>query len=100
MTTPLKQSVIMGIVVEDERGVASGMSSAVWSLPNTLSSFVGGYLMALGFLAAPNFLSVIFYVVSISLFWYFFRNIPEPKGRPCPKTLQTEKTGKTPICQV
>ncbi len=75
MSTPLEQSVIMGIVVEDERGAASGISSAVWSLPNALSSFVGAYLMALGFLAAPFFLSGIFYVVSIALFWYFFRNI-------------------------
>ena len=56
MSTPLEQSVIMGIVVEDERGAASGVSSAVWSLPNALSSFVGAYLMALGFLAAPFFL--------------------------------------------
>ena len=49
MANPLEQSVIMGIVVEDERGAASGINSAVWSLPNSLSSFVGAYLMALGF---------------------------------------------------
>jgi predicted MFS family arabinose efflux permease len=65
--------VIMGIVIEDERGAASGISSAVWSLPNALSSFVGAYLMALGLLAAPFFLSATFYLVSIMLFWYFFR---------------------------
>ncbi len=75
MATPLEQSVIMGIVIEDERGAASGVNSAVWSLPNALSSFVGAYLMALGFLAAPFFLSGIFYMVSIALFWYFFRKI-------------------------
>jgi len=75
MATPLEQSVIMGIVVEDERGAASGVSSAVWSLPNALSSFVGAYLMSLGLLAAPFFLSGIFYVISIALFWYFFRKI-------------------------
>ncbi len=73
MSTPLEQSVIMGIVIEDERGAASGISSAVWNLPNALSSFVGAYLMALGFLVAPFLLSGIFYVVSIMLFWYFFR---------------------------
>lgn len=73
MSTPLEQSVIMGIVVEDERGAASGISSAVWSLPNALSSFLGAYLMALGLLTAPFFLSGIFYLVSIVLFWYFFR---------------------------
>ena len=47
---------IMGIVIEDERGAASGVSSAVWSLPNALSSFVGAYLMGVGLLAASFFL--------------------------------------------
>jgi MFS family permease len=73
MANPLEQSVIMGIVIEDERGAASGINSAVWSLPNSLSSFVGAYLMALGFLAAPFVLSGIFYIASTGLFWYFFR---------------------------
>jgi hypothetical protein len=31
--------------------------------------------MAFGLLAAPFFLSGIFYAVSIVLFWYFFRKI-------------------------
>jgi predicted MFS family arabinose efflux permease len=75
MATPLEQSMIMGIVVEDERGAASGVSSALWSLPNALSSFVGAYLMGLGFLAAPFYLAGLLYIVSIILFWYFFRKI-------------------------
>ena len=74
IAAPLEQSVIMGIVIEDERGAASGINSAVWSLPNSLSSFIGAYLMALGFLAVPFFLSGIFYIVSIALFWFFFRD--------------------------
>jgi MFS family permease len=73
MSTPLEQSVIMGLVIEDERGAASGISSAVWSLPNALSSFVGAFLMDLGYLAAPFFISAVFYVLSIALFWLFFR---------------------------
>ena len=73
MSTPLEQSVIMGLVIEDERGAASGISSAVWSLPNALSSFVGAFLMGLGYLAAPFFISAVFYVFSITLFWLFFR---------------------------
>jgi MFS family permease len=75
MSTPLEQSMIMGIVIEDERGAASGISSAIWSLPNALSTFVGAYLLSLGFLAAPFILSGIIYLVSIILFWYLFRNI-------------------------
>jgi MFS family permease len=73
MSTPLEQSVIMGLVIEDERGAASGISSAVWSLPNALSSFVGAFLMDLGYLSAPFYISAIFYIFSISLFWLFFR---------------------------
>ena len=73
MSTPLEQSMIMGIVVEDERGAASGINSALWSLPNALSSFVGAFLMSINLLSAPFFLSGIFYVASIALFWYFFR---------------------------
>jgi len=79
MATPLEQSMIMGIVIEDERGAASGINSALWSLPNALSSFVGAYLMALGFLVAPFFLSGAFYVVSITLFWYFFHRTKLPE---------------------
>jgi MFS family permease len=75
MANPLEQSMIMGIVVEDERGAASGVSSALWSLPNALSTFVGAYLMELGFLAAPFFLSGALYVISIVLFWHFFHGI-------------------------
>ncbi len=75
LSTPLEQSLIMGIVVEDERGVASGISSALWSLPNALSTFLGAYLLSLGLLAAPFILSGIIYLVSIVLFWYLFRNV-------------------------
>jgi MFS family permease len=79
MANPLEQSMIMGICAEDERGVASGISSALWSLPNALSSFAGAYLMALGFLAAPFYLAGILYVVSVTLFWYFFRKTKLPE---------------------
>ena len=72
MATPLEQSMIMGLVIEDERGAASGVSSALWSLPNALSSIVGAFLMDMGFLGAPFFLSGLFYIASILLFWHFF----------------------------
>ena len=81
MATPLEQSLIMGVVVEDERGAASGVSSALWSLPNALSSIVGAYLMALGFLAAPFFLAGLLYIASITLFWYFFRKTKLPEDQ-------------------
>ncbi len=81
MSSPLAQSMIMGLVPEDERGAASGVSAALWRLPNALSSFVGAWLIGMGFLAAPFFLAALFYIVSISLFWYYFRNTKMPEEK-------------------
>jgi MFS family permease len=79
MSSPLAQSMIMGLVPEDERGAASGISAALWRLPNALSSFVGAWLIGLGLLAAPFFIATGLYIVSIGLFWYFYRNIKMPE---------------------
>jgi MFS family permease len=79
MSSPLAQSMIMGLVAEDERGAASGVSSALWRLPNALSSFVGAWLIGMGQLTAPFFLAALFYIISISLFWYYFRNTKMPE---------------------
>lgn len=81
MASPLSQSLIMGLVKEDERGLASGVNTALWRLPNALSTFVGAYLMSIGYLAAPFFLASLFYVVSIGLFWVFFRKTKMPEEK-------------------
>jgi predicted MFS family arabinose efflux permease len=82
MASPLSQSMIMGLVDEDERGMTSGVNAALWRLPNALSTFIGAYLMSTGLLAAPFFLASMLYSLSIALFWYYFRKIkmPEEKG--------------------
>lgn len=79
MSSPLQQSMIMGLVAEDERGVASGISAALWRLPNALSTFIGAWLIGAGLLAEPFFLAGLFYIVSITLFWYYFRNTKMPE---------------------
>jgi MFS family permease len=78
MASPLQQCVIMGVVAEDERGAASGVSAALWRLPNALSTSIGASLMGAGFLSVPFFLASAFYIVSIALFWRFFINIRMP----------------------
>lgn len=82
MSNPLQQSMIMGLVSPDERGVASGISGALWRLPNALSTSIGAGLMAAGFLGEPFFLAGGLYVISIALFWTFFRKtrMPEEMG--------------------
>jgi predicted MFS family arabinose efflux permease len=79
MASPLQQSMIMGLVAEDERGAASGISAALWRLPNALSTSIGAWLMGMGLLAAPFFLASLSYVASIALFWYYFRNTKMPE---------------------
>lgn len=79
MAAPLQNSMIMGLVAEDERGAASGISAAFWRLPNAFSTSIGASLIGLGLLATPFFLAGIFYIISITLFWVFFRRTKMPE---------------------
>ena len=83
MATPLASSMIMGLVKEDERGVASGINVALWRLPNALSTTIGASLMGAGFLGEPFFISGIFYSTAIILFWLFFKKTKMPEEIPC-----------------
>ena len=82
MASPLSQSMIMGLVPENQRGAASGVNAALWRLPNALSTFIGAYLMGIGFLSLPFFIAGLLYSLSILLFWRFFRKtkMPEEEG--------------------
>jgi predicted MFS family arabinose efflux permease len=82
MASPLSQSMIMGLVDESDGGLASGINTALWRLPNALSTFIGAYLMSIGQLAAPFYIASILYSISIALFWYYFRKtkLPEEKS--------------------
>ena len=79
MASPLSQSMIMGLVPEEERGAVSGISGALWRLPNALSTWVGAGFMSIGLLSEPFYLASLLYVISITLFWYFFRNVKMPE---------------------
>lgn len=81
MASPLSQSMIMGLVDENERGAASGVNAALWRLPNALSTIIGAYLMGMGMLALPFFTAGILYSISIALFWYFFRKTKMPEEK-------------------
>ncbi|HXY56033.1 MAG TPA: MFS transporter [Nitrososphaerales archaeon] len=81
LSNPLTQSLIMGLVSPDERGMAAGVSASLWRLPNALSTFVGYDLMVGGQLAAPFYLATALYVIGISLFWFLFRHAQLPEER-------------------
>jgi MFS family permease len=79
MANPLSQSMIMGLVPDEERGTASGISGALWRLPNALSTWIGAWLMGIGLLTEPFFMAGLFYLISIILFWFFFRKVKMPE---------------------
>jgi len=74
---------LMGLVPDEERSSASAISASLWRLPNSFSTFIGAYLMGLGFLALPFYMCTALYVTAISYFWFAFRHVslPEEEAR-------------------
>ena len=79
LSNPLTQSLIMGLVSPDERGMASGITASLWRLPNSLSTTAGLALMGAGFLALPFYLATALYVVGIGIFWAVFKGTRLPE---------------------
>jgi MFS family permease len=79
LSNPLTQSLIMGLVSPDERGMASGITASVWRLPNGLSGIVGYALIGWGLLALPFYIATVLYVIGIALFWFLFKDARLPE---------------------
>ena len=79
MSAPIGDSFLMGIIAPEQRGLASAVNSIIWRLPNSVTTVLGGILMAAGYYDLPIFLATAFYVASISLFFTVFRNV-RPSG--------------------
>jgi MFS family permease len=79
LSNPLSQSLIMGLVSPDERGMASGINAALWRLPNAASSTAGAYLIGMGLLALPFYIATVLYVSSITAFWFLFKGTHLPE---------------------
>ena len=75
MSSPISDSFLMGIIAPEQRGLASAVNSIIWRIPNSVTTVIGGILMALGFLDFPILLATAFYLVSITLFFAVFRNV-------------------------
>src|SRR5207249_3586730 len=79
MSAPIGDSFLMGIVAPEQRGLASAVNSIVWRLPNSVTTILGGILMAAGYLDIPIFLATAFYLASIASFYVVFRR-EQPSG--------------------
>ena len=75
MAGPLGDSYLMGIMSQDERGLASAINTVIWRLPNSVTTIIGGLILATGRFDIPFYLATIFYAISIILFYSQFKNI-------------------------
>jgi predicted MFS family arabinose efflux permease len=65
----------MGIVTQEERGLASAINTVVWRLPNSISTIIGGILLASGIFDLPFYIATALYMVAIGIFYSQFKNI-------------------------
>lgn len=79
LSNPLTQSLVMGLVEPEERGMAAGITAAIWRLPNALSTTAGYAMIQAGFLGLPFYTATILYAVGISLFWLMFKSARLPE---------------------
>jgi MFS family permease len=91
LSNPLTQSLIMGLVSPDERGMASGISASLWRLPNALSASFGYSLMVAGYLSLPFYIATVLYVIGIVMFWFLFKDakLPEELSPPGQAAVQS-----------
>ena len=79
MSAPLMDSYLMGIIAPDRRGLASSISAIIWRLPNSVSTIVGGIILASGSYDLPWIAASLLYATAIGLLYVNFKNI-KPKG--------------------
>ena len=96
LSNPLGQSLLMGLVSPDERGMASGITASLWRLPNAASSTAGAYMIGIGLLALPFYIATVLYVSSITAFWFLFKDARLPEeAREVPQLLASSREEST-----
>jgi MFS family permease len=82
---PVQQSYLMGTVTPDERASASAITSMLWGIGASVSTFLGGYLLGgSSFLSisAPMLIGAAAYLGSAVAFYFVFRRIQPPDEMP------------------
>jgi MFS family permease len=72
LSLPAQQSLMMGMVTENERGAATSVNQASRLLPSSAGTFIAGYLFADSF-ELPFLVSVPVYLFNIVFYNLFFR---------------------------
>src|SRR5436190_1159361 len=72
MAVPLIDSFSMSIFPAEQRGLVSALSNITFRLPNSLSTYFGGFILGLGLLQLPFFIASAFYITGLTAFYIFF----------------------------
>lgn len=85
MNAPLMDSFLMGITPTDRRGLASALNGIIWRVPNSVSTLIGGYILAFSSFDVPSLgishldlpwvLASGLYVLGIGLLFINFRDV-------------------------
>ncbi|MBC7126623.1 MAG: MFS transporter [Candidatus Methanosuratincola petrocarbonis] len=77
MASPLLDAYLMGIVHPEQRGFASSLNSVIWRIPNSITTIIGGAILASGNFELPFLVAGSFYAVGISLFYLSFKDVKQ-----------------------
>ncbi|MEP7200147.1 MAG: MFS transporter [Chloroflexota bacterium] len=72
---PVQQSYIQGAIEPNERGAGNSLTFGAWGLANSISPAISGEWLKQGFLALPLAASAASYLLSVALFYVFFRKV-------------------------
>jgi MFS family permease len=76
-STPIQGSLMMGAVRPVDRGKAAAVGAIMWTVTNSLSQTLAGYVMDTQGYDAPFIIAITFYSAAVFLFWFWFRNVGE-----------------------
>ncbi len=82
MASPIMDAYLMGLVRPDERGFASALNSIIWRVPNSASTFGGGWLLGQGEYQLPFFIAGTLYTIGVSFFYLVFRSVRPQEAPP------------------
>jgi MFS family permease len=69
---PIESSFMMSVVDPEERASASAIFNAFHSVPRAFGPAIGGYLLNIGDLSGPFFITGTLYSISTAMFYIFF----------------------------
>ncbi len=74
MAGPISDSFMMSVIAPEDRGLASAINALVWRLPNSVTTIAGGIILASGDYSTPFLIAGGVYIVSITMFFSFFKD--------------------------